>query len=450
MPIRLVLTACALALTMPVVTKADSSVVLPMCAKADLNVHFQFFRDADSLALSVLGHNISSHACAFDGSLFYPSVQGRISTPPSTNGTTHPFPECLECGLVNGRLPVNPRPTLEPGEVARETFRWRTNPTPGPAHCLSDGWFASPSYLLVSPSLLQHICSDIYPTQLDVLTHPNSDLSGDELHLTAPKTTFDDGEHVPMRVTGSVSADQAVCPILFVWHRGPDGSTRVDEVPPRPSSACSADDGHNIDAGAGSRWSGPGEHHLQVLAVESPFKDGAVHLVGSNVLSIRVVDPLSIARTWFRVKGLGASIALDKDTYAVGEDIPLHMAIANFDAAQPIYSWDPLWDPCMAVSVQILQANGNVLPRNEAFESFPWCGGHGFGPRPFAVDRIVPIERDLRGQGWLPKNPGTYIVVLRWVVCTGTVDQTQTGWTSHLNVYANVEARAVIHIVPPV
>lgn len=48
------------------------------------------------------------------------------------------------------------------------------------------------------------------------------------------------------------------------------------------------------------------------------------------------------------------------------------------------------------------------------------------------------------------KNTGTYIVVLRWVVCTGTVDQTQTGWTSHLNVYANVEARAVIHIVPPV
>lgn len=48
------------------------------------------------------------------------------------------------------------------------------------------------------------------------------------------------------------------------------------------------------------------------------------------------------------------------------------------------------------------------------------------------------------------KNTGTYIAVLRWVVCTGTVDQTQTGWTSHLNVYANVEARAVIHIVPPV
>src|SRR5215472_9939869 len=134
MRIHLVLAACALVLSVPMgrpqTSDASSPVDLPHCAKADLNIRFQFLREPDFLTLSILGENISAQTCAFDGALFYPSVQGVIDTPPQTNGTTHPFPECSECNLVNGRPPENPRPTVAPGQVARESFRWRTTPAP--------------------------------------------------------------------------------------------------------------------------------------------------------------------------------------------------------------------------------------------------------------------------------------------------------------------------------
>jgi hypothetical protein len=49
---------------------------------------------------------------------------------------------------------------------------------------------------------------------------------------------------------------------------------------------------------------------------------------------------------------------------------------------------------------------------NERFPNSSICMGHGFGPRPLPKGKIVPIERNLRAEGWLPNRPGTYNVVV--------------------------------------
>jgi hypothetical protein len=138
---------------------------------------------------------------------------------------------------------------------------------------------------------------------------------------------------------------------------------------------------------------------------------------------------------------------LDKDTYRIGEDVPLHLAIEDFDADVPLYTWDPLWDPCMVVGIEVQDAAGHPLSADERFPDSSICTGHGFGPRPFQKGKVVPLERTLRAEGWLPNHPGKYTIVLTWSPCSGWRKETSTGWLAHLMPYAVVQAKATIHIV---
>ena len=59
----------------------------------------------------------------------------------------------------------------------------------------------------------------------------------------------------------------------------------------------------------------------------------------SHKLTVQIDDPALIPRKWQgKVKGVGVDVTLGKDAYQLGGDVPLHIAIENFNAPVPIYA----------------------------------------------------------------------------------------------------------------
>jgi hypothetical protein len=91
--------------------------------------------------------------------------------------------------------------------------------------------------------------------------------------------------------------------------------------------------------------------------------------------------------------------------YQVNEDIPLHLAVENFNAAGSVHAWDPLWDPCSAISIRVLDIHGKDLPDNSR-QGMNLCSGHGFGPnKEFSQGKLYPIERSLTMKVGYRKSP---------------------------------------------
>jgi len=142
-------------------------------------------------------------------------------------------------------------------------------------------------------------------------------------------------------------------------------------------------------------------------------------------------------------------VTLDKDAYKPGEDVPLHIAIENFDAPVPIYAIDPVWDPYPAIGVEVRDATGRLLPENERCSNGMLWTGHGRGPVSYPAGKVVTIERTLASQGWLPNRPGVYTVVVTWCPLDGTHFEPGPGLArkDDIKTYATVQAAATFRIV---
>jgi hypothetical protein len=434
----------------------------PSCTKADLDIHFELSNQPDdTFRFVVTGFNISDHGCQFDGDIFRPSV-----VPPygfdghDGQGNNIHYPECKDCAydLKEGAR-FDSHPMVGTGQTVRKTFRWKTKPSRSGQDCVPISWISAPSYIIAAPSLLKTACSDLAVTEVDVVDAPED--IHDSLVLTAPKPIFNEREFFRLllsdksEIPAPLNVDS--CPLMLLWERGPGGETRTDEVVAKPKAGCGPHPAlpptqdsvseYDLDSGAVSHWSGKGDHELQVLKQIGSIDMPDYKLIRSNVVRIRIIDPMTIGRRWVKAKGLGADLTLDKQIYALGEDVPLHIAIANFDAQAPIYSADAVWDPCATVSVSVSDSSGRQLSSNERFEDLSGCLGHGFGPTLFPLGKIVPLEWSLRSEKWLPKQPGTYTIQVMWSPDTGTVQHTFLGgWTSKLKPYATLTASALFHI----
>lgn len=207
--------------------------------------------------------------------------------------------------------------------------------------------------------------------------------------------------------------------------------------------------GFELDSGANSRWAGIGEHTIEVLQLIGSPDDPEIQFASSNVLRVQIVDPTAIARKWGKhEKGVAADITLDKDTFRVGEDVRLHLVVQSFDAEVPVYSGDPVWDPCSVVLIEVLDAAGRRVPDNERSPDWSFCSGHGRGPIPYVKGKVVAMERSLAGEGWLPNYPGTYTVVLTWTPsASANKDASTTETPADLKPYAVARAMTTIRIV---
>lgn len=432
------------------------------CTDADFDANLQFLNGPDDYyAIVVNKRNISSQACIFDGPMYGPSlVPDRVEGNP-------PFGLCYDCEnrLPNGRSPGIRPLTLDPGQVVWQRFRWRTTRSTDGRPCLQPQWMSEP-VLLVARSLLKKVCSDIEVSRfsLEPFDADRDDGRGPEFKLTTNKNTYNLGEMFYLRVSrpqpiSQAQSEQENCPTLYLRQRSPDGATRIDEVQPLAFKGCGQpvlghqigdwQSGFDLSSGANSRWEGVGEHAVEVFALAGSADDPKLRFVSSNVLRLQIADPAAISRRWgTRVKGIAADITLDKDTYRVGEDVPLHLAIEDFDADVPVFAWDALWDPCMVVGIEIRDAEGHPLQANERLPNWSICTGHGFGPRPIAKGKIIPFERSLGAEGWLPNHPGTYNVVITWAPCFAPKKGASAkGRHGDLRTYAVVHAMATIHVV---
>ena len=432
------------------------------CTQADFDTTLQFL-DAPEGYFTILVNrrNLCTHACVFDGPMYGPSF-----VPDRVEGEK-PIELCYYCDerLPNGQVRITPPLSIEPGQTAQQTIRWRTTPLDASTRCVQPQWMSDP-LLVAAPSLLKKICSPVevnrfrlIPADSTLVGTPEQD-KGAGIILSSDRTRYFQGESFSVRVASMhlASRKDELCPTLYLRQRSPDGETRVDEVHPLAFAGCGApvlghqvgdwQSGFDIDSGANSKWLGVGEHALQVFRVSGSTDSGEVRFESSNVLRLQIADGSLIERKWTSVRGIAADITLDKDTFRLGEDVPLHMAIADLSAEAPIYGSDPVWDPCMVLGIAVKDSAGRQLSVDQRFMQWSICTGHGFGLKPYPKGTVIPVERTLGKEGWLPNRPGTYIVVLNWAPCTPS-NKKHSGKKNgtEMKPYATVEATATIHIV---
>ena len=429
---------------------ANAQTAAPTCQRTDLFAFPSFANGPDhTFNVAISFRNDSDHACRANRALEPLSpVPDRVPGMPPP--VTH-WPRTEDSPLV-----------LDPGQSASMTYRWTTVPAVAGQPCLKVQWLTGPM-LLVTPALLPPLCSDILSGPL--VPDGSAPLASlQDLELSSPKESFFDGEAFALQARRNSLAQPSPTqsafapyeagsrseplPDFYRLSRSPNGDTRFDQVDARVRPcfgvhppATTGPDGLpcvRFDSGSGSHWGSAGVH--QFIVVRASGQTEGIVLHRSNTLAITVLTPETLVRNWgSRVSGVAVALNLDRKTYVLGEDIPLHIALENFSATTPVHSWSPLWDPGMATTLNVLDAQGSPLKQGEA--CFNMYTGHGFGPTmPVVLGKPVYIE-DACTSGFLqaPLKPGLYTFVVTW---SSLVDSIPSP------VAVNVKARAEVEIVP--
>jgi hypothetical protein len=425
------------------------------CNAPDFEVQITFVNDpAGYYSLLIDNRNISGHSCVFDGPIYGPTVV------PTRDPNKPMLTICYDCDAQ-----PHTTVTLNPGQTARQTFRWKTTSTPQSGPCIQPEWLAGP-ILLVTPSLLKTVCTEIETSRFDFLKDSDPAGSSPRFTLTSGKPSYMKGENFSLRLALAKGAPpdpsaEKVCPTLYLRERSPDGATRMDELKPLAFGVCPTKimghvpgdwlSGFDIDSGSNSRWEGIGDHVFQIFQLQGSSEAPQLQFASSSILHIQIADPESISREWgTRVKGIAADVTLDKDTYRLGEDVPLHIAIENFEAEVPVYSMDIGGDPCEVVRIEVLDAVGHSVPPEARFPNMTVCTGHGWGPKPYSKGQIFTLERTLANEGWLPNHPGMYTVMVTWAPFQKPEkDPSSVISQPDFENYAVVSASATIQILSP-
>jgi hypothetical protein len=118
-------------------------------------------------------------------------------------------------------------------------------------------------------------------------------------------------------------------------------------------------------------------------------------VAATRPLHFSIVDGKFITRTWGpSVQGVAVSLNLDADVYALGSEIPLHIALENVASNDTISAVDPYYDP-PGVGVELQDEAGNPISPNVGVISL----GHG-SCRQYLPGLVFPIELKLSGMGF--------------------------------------------------
>jgi hypothetical protein len=357
----------------------------------------------------------------------------------------------------------SPRTVLAGHGVAHSSFRWQTEPVAGQA-CPNDGMHLrfilvgtpNGTLVLTSRTLLPSVCSEL---QDDTDYHagafvpewePSHDLAPPI--STAPtvavaKQTYFENERLSLHVTlNDRTANNPVCPILLQTARDEHGGIRIDEVlnPESPdfsnvpnldpvgrlALAChhrypnpGPDNEFNfyVPLGSGMIWTGLGMHRFGFIQLSGFAEDCEFRQVSSNEVAVDVESAVNIPRTWGKAeKGVRVDLTLDKLTYALGEEIPLHIATEDLAAEFPVYGRPfgsysmgdtSMLDEGWSVAVVVEDEHGPIKP-----VEMGWSGsGRPIPcPKPYPQGVVVPKEEPLSFTGLLPTKPGTYRILVKW------------------------------------
>jgi len=280
------------------------------------------------------------------------------------------------------------------------------------------------------------ICSrvDVSPVTLDGVNEPPrlSSSGWVSLKLSSARGKYYDQEQISLHIAaeGPISLlklnDQG-CLTLFQRSRYPDGFTRFDEVGDHASRCKVTTDSlglpgrkveMDLDSGHRSRWDGRGEHVIDMAYMAPPGQREGAFLAISNTLHLTIADASLIPRNWGpQTKGVAVDVTLDKDTYELGEDVSLHLAVQNFAADVPVYGAGP--EMCNEiVNVEVRDRTDGLLVKRSGWGAPCWWSGPVLRPglAHYPLGQIVTQERTLRGDSWLPDYPGNFTVSATWAV----------------------------------
>jgi hypothetical protein len=465
-----------LAALMPSVKAQSQEIVIqgtaqtvPVCKVADLDSNVSFFNANTYSIVAFDLQNVSERPCVPQPSVAFPQFDAKQLR------DTKPFDLCIDCEdrLPNGRYRGYDPMVLNPGELAHQAYQWKTVAPNETIKCLQLAGLFAP-VLVAAPTLLKPVCSEIaisrtyagaFVPPAQAGQTPADESQGSELlTVSSSKRRYYQDEMFNLHV-GLVSPpfqppSGEECPVLFLRERSPDGGTRLDAVQPSGFKTCKSfwlngnrnadwQSGFEVDSGAIGRWVGFGEHSFELFLPVSSSRDGTTQFVHSNKLIVQIDDSALISRKWNgKTKGVGVDVTLDKDAYQLGEDVPLHIAIENFDAPVPIYAIDPRWDPYPAIDIEVHDASGRLLGETERYSHEMIWLGHGSAPVLYDRGKLVPIERTLESQGWLPNRPGVYSVAVRWCTLDGTNFEPSQGISlkDDRKIYGRVEAVATFRV----
>jgi hypothetical protein len=163
--------------------------------------------------------------------------------------------------------------------------------------------------------------------------------------------------------------------------------------------------------------------HFFTLAGSS--SQGEIRFVESNSTTIAFKDPAEMPRQWGPAQqGVRVALSLDKLTYAIGEDIPLHIAAQVVSTEQRVYG-EPdtmrgafFTDFSGALHLTLIGEDG-VITGNEDGDNLRvgFLGGSSGPPTcpsPLEPGKVYPLERSAELQRLLLKQPGKYRVFVTW------------------------------------
>jgi hypothetical protein len=434
--------------------------IVPECTASDLDVSFKFMNgpDADE-SVAINFRNVSESACVLrggSGAMFNDVRHGH-------NIWTK---ECRNCSSDGGQLFPAPL-TLAPGETGYFLLRWKNASVDGSGPCQEAGGFNTNVnsdikhlYLVVAPSLLGDICSVVkadsylpgfFADKRPLPENGQRTEPSASIKLDSSSSTLYAGDSFSFFVSvnnpnGQLPTDNNSCPVTFIRTRSAGGDTALEEISPYTKcTSNSSADGRSRLITMVLRATGLGvlnqlgSTSVQVQALAGPAHAQEVAMVASNELDLNIVDPATMSRAWGpQIKGVAVSLALDKENYEIGQDIPLRMAVENFSAARDIESGEL---PCGAgVTIEVRDSAGKEVT---AQGGEMVCMGHGWLIG-YPKGKVVPLlGMTLRGLGILPDHADSYTVVAAWNALAA-VD----GAPSGTNLNSNLEPYAVAHSIP--
>ena len=124
--------------------------------------------------------------------------------------------------------------------------------------------------------------------------------------------------------------------------------------------------------------------------------------------------------------GVRVSLSLDKLAYAVGEDIPLHIAAQVVSGERPVYgepdrpsaAFFTRWNSSNAFHLIITDEDGLIVGNEDASNLIVFVGGSSgptLCPAPLQVGHVYPLDISAnKKERLLPTKPGTYRLTASW------------------------------------
>jgi len=405
---------------------------LRYCQSDDLDIWYAAPDRAVSPASMVIHvQNISTHPCGMFYNPGFAFIKGQSFDRADVE-------LCVKC-TIGGNEDTgqnNPNLILPPNGRGRVTLRFNTSPYPQSGCEETNGLRVSTFHkelnvfkdTIIRWSDPLQVCSRVEVTLISPERSETDDTPrGDSrvsLELTSNRATYYDGERVSLHVRAEGPADllpvdSRSCLSLFQRSREPQGFTRYDAI--LPPNTCNASVGEGpgsnrvvemeFDGGHPTHWGGHGEHRIDLAYVAPPGAHEGAFFARSNTLHLAMADASLIARTWGpQTNGVAADITLDQSTYALGQDVALHVAVENFDSAVGVFA--RAGGCTNIVEIEVRTAGGLAVEGlgPNVLRDCSDLGGLPGGRAEYARGKVVTQELTLRDLGLLPDQPGSYTV----------------------------------------